>query len=92
VHLANEAQRQRKAASKAFESVVERRDVAADFARIFQRRARLFVELVEQEVGERGFGALDHRREHGLLADKAVENKGGVGQQVGDRVEAPEGD
>lgn len=69
----------------------ERGHVATDLARIFDRDARLFVELEEHQVREGGLRSLDHRGEDGLLADETVEKQFRVGQQVRHRVEPTDG-
>ena len=47
--------------------------------------------FVKQEVGQRRLDAFDPGGEDGLLADVAVDEEGGVGEQFGDGAEAAEG-
>ena len=75
-----------------FEPVLQRRHAAAHLARILDRHARLLVDLVEQQIGERRLRALDLRGEHRLLAHEAVEQQRRVRQVGGDRVEPAEGE
>jgi prevent-host-death family protein len=59
---------------------VPRRHAAADLARILHRHTGLLVDLVQQQVRERGLRALDLRGQHRLLAHEAVEQQRRVGQ------------
>ena len=92
VHVGNEPRRKRQPASEIREASIESGDTATDLACVVDWYARLFVNLVKEQVGERRLRSFDLRREHRLLSDEAVEEEGGVGKVRGDGVEPAEGD
>jgi hypothetical protein len=90
VHLAEQARAQRQPAAQILQTAFERRDAAADLARILHRHAGLLVDLVQQQVRQRGLRALDLRGQHRLLAHEAAEQQRRVGQQRRHRVQPPQ--
>jgi hypothetical protein len=91
VNLADEAERERETVPDAGESVFEGGDVVADLGDVVHGGTGLLVEFEEEEVGQRGLGALDHGGEHGLLANVAVEEEGYIRQKGGDTVHTAQG-
>jgi len=91
VGLPDQAIGQREPFVQAREAVVERGDVVGHLDDVVQRHARRFVELEQEQVGERGLRALDLRRQHRLLAHVGVEEQGLVRQEGGDAVEPADG-
>ena len=75
VDLAEQPQRQREAPAQTLETILERGHVVAHLAHVIQRHPRLLLQLEEQQIGERGLGALDHAGEHRLLAHVHVEEQ-----------------
>jgi hypothetical protein len=59
---------------------LQRGGAAAHLARVLHRNDRLLLDLVEEEVGQRGLRALDLRGEHRLLAHEAVSRRSALGR------------
>ena len=91
VHLAEEAVREGKAGSEAVEAVVEGGDEVRGFEGVGGVGGGGAACFVEGEVGQCGVDAFDLGGEDRLFADVAVGEEGGVGEKVGDGVEAAEG-
>ena len=90
--LSDEPVGEREASAQPLQAVVQRGDVVRDFHDILHRRARLFLQLEQQEVRERRLGPFDLRGEHGLLAHVGVEKEVHGGQQQRDAVQPAEGE
>ena len=91
VHLAEQAVGEREAGSEAVEAVVEGGDEVRGFEGVGGVGGGGVACFVEAEVGQCGVDAFDPGGEDRLLADVAVGEEGGVGEEVGDGVEAAEG-
>src|SRR5690606_6737415 len=88
VHFPDQAQGQREVVlAQAPEAVVERGDVVGHLLHVVQRHARRFFQLEQQQVRQRGLGALDLRRQQRFLPHVLVEEQFGVGQHQGDAVQ-----
>ena len=91
MHLTQQSQRQREATTQPLQPMLKRCDITADFARVLDRHPGQFIELKEHQVGERRLRTFNHRGQHCFLAHKAVKKQCGIGQQVGNCIEPPQG-
>ncbi len=82
VHLAQQAVGERKALAQPRHAVLEGGDVVGDFHHVVERHAGGFVELEQEQVGERRLRALDLGGEDGLPAHVGVEKQGGSGSRA----------
>jgi hypothetical protein len=87
VHLAQESVGDGKAAPDALESMLQRGDITGDLGHVVQRNTWRFLQLVEEQVGQRGLRPFYLGREHRLFANVGVEEQMRVGQQGADTVQ-----
>src|SRR5713101_174155 len=90
VDLADEAVRERESVAEPREAMVERDDVVGDLFDVVDGYAWGFLQLEEQEVGQRGLSALDLRGQHGFLPHVRVKEQVRIRQEGGDAIQAAE--
>lgn len=88
--LLHQAQAERETLRQALQAMVQGRHIGGDFHHIVQRDARSLVVLESQQVGQRGLGVFDLRRQYGLFAHIGVDEKSRVRQQGSHPIQAPE--
>jgi hypothetical protein len=65
--------------------------IAGDLDDVVKRNAGCFLQLEQQQIGQRRLGALDLGGEQGLAPQVGVEEQIGIGQQGGDTIQAATG-
>lgn len=81
VHFPQQTVAEWKPLAKPSHAVFQGGDVIRDFHDIVEGCAGSFLQFKKQEIGERGLGALDLRREHGLAPHVGIEEKLGIREQ-----------
>jgi hypothetical protein len=89
--LAKESVREGQAAACPLETVVERAYVVRHLRDVVAGNSWRFCEFEQEQLGKRGLGSFDLRREQGLLSDIAIQEEVRVGQQGRDTVQSAEG-
>ena len=90
MHLTDQSVREREPLPKPRHAMLQSQDIVGDLDHVVEGSAGGVIEFKEQEVRERGLGALDLGRQHSFLTNVGVKEELRVGQHIRDAIKPSE--